>query len=367
MYTKILIVGAGLSGLHTAYECQKKGLDYCLIEARERLGGRVLSLNKNSNQYDAALAAFDLGPSWFWPGQQRMLSLINELNLSASVFNQTGTGGGIYEDNQGNIQRNIDGISMAGAYRLQGGIRQLTEELSSQLDADKVHTSTVVSEVMFENDAINVKVKNNPTFDKISCKYIILAMPPRVALANIIFTPDFNDERKQQLNEIATWMAGHAKLVCVYESKFWQQQGFSGDVISHRGPLQEIHDASSEQDELNALFGFVGVPPVNRRTHTEEIKSLAVAQLTRLFGDHAASPLSVHLQDWAQEQFTATEYDQQIQGFHPTNNIVNVEEPDWSKRLIWSGTESTGHHSQNNGFLEGALEASMQAVSLVSV
>ncbi|RYU43680.1 NAD(P)-binding protein [Aliivibrio finisterrensis] len=38
MKTKHLIVGAGLSGLYTAYQLEKMGKDYLLLDARERIG-----------------------------------------------------------------------------------------------------------------------------------------------------------------------------------------------------------------------------------------------------------------------------------------------------------------------------------------
>lgn len=56
-----------------------------------------------------------------------------------------------------------------------------------------------------------------------------------------------------------TWMAGHAKVVAIYERPFWRDSGLSGFVSSRVGPLQEIHDASPEAGS-GALFGFLGIP-----------------------------------------------------------------------------------------------------------
>ncbi len=40
---RILILGGGLSGLHTAYALERRGFDPLVIEARDRPGGRILS------------------------------------------------------------------------------------------------------------------------------------------------------------------------------------------------------------------------------------------------------------------------------------------------------------------------------------
>ena len=114
MNTEITIIGGGISGLHTAYQLQKRGIDFVLIEARERLGGRILSNSYVANleeKYDAKLSAYDLGPSWFWPSQTNMETLLNELDLSDSVFSQQSTGKSLYEDQQGNVQKGFYVIS----------------------------------------------------------------------------------------------------------------------------------------------------------------------------------------------------------------------------------------------------------------
>lgn len=48
-YPKIIVVGAGLSGLTTAYRLQRKGFDVEVFEARGRVGGRVFTVNVNDH------------------------------------------------------------------------------------------------------------------------------------------------------------------------------------------------------------------------------------------------------------------------------------------------------------------------------
>ncbi|MFK8027132.1 MAG: flavin monoamine oxidase family protein [Gammaproteobacteria bacterium] len=366
MHTDVLIIGAGLSGLHTAYECHKRGTEYCVLEARDRIGGRVLSWNAEGSEYNPQLAGVDLGPSWFWPGQNRIYSLLAELGLEGDVFFQNGKGDAVYEDNQGVIQRGVDGISMSGAYRLKGGIRQLISRLGDELSSDAINTNAVVTEIKRDAEIITARYKTENFIEEITCQRLVIALPPRVALTHITFEPVLSNERIEQLNGIATWMAGHAKLVCVYEQQFWSEQGLSGDAISHRGPLQEIHDASSDDQSLYALFGFLGVPVVNRRNRQDELKNMAIKQLARMFGEQALKPKIVYLQDWAMESYTSTQLDQEIQRFHPMNNIGYVSEPTWQDKIIWSGSEAADYRQHNNGFLEGALEASMHTLSLLN-
>ncbi|HOX69981.1 MAG TPA: NAD(P)/FAD-dependent oxidoreductase, partial [Burkholderiaceae bacterium] len=60
----VAIIGGGLCGLALAHSLQARGSDWRLYEARERLGGRVLTAKASDG------TPVDLGPTWFWPDSQ---------------------------------------------------------------------------------------------------------------------------------------------------------------------------------------------------------------------------------------------------------------------------------------------------------
>jgi len=368
--TQVAIIGGGISGLHTAYELSKQGIDFVLLEARARLGGRIHSLPSHRS-HDQITPYFDLGPSWFWPGQQHIAQLINELELHDQVFEQFANGDALYETLQSPIQRGIAGISMAGSYRLNGGmtciINALENTITKRAGEEALQRNAIVNKLELRNQEIQVNYCVNQTHHQLTAQKTILALPPRVALHNIGFAPDLSSTRQQELNAIATWMAGHAKTVVVYDEPFWRNAGLSGDVISQRGPLSEIHDASPNMTQGKArgsyaLFGFFATPPRYRETEKTKIEQAILNQLQRLFGDQALHPRQVLYKDWAQDTLVATERDQHIPNHHPRNQLTTVVEPGWQKRLIWSGSETAEGHV--NGYIEGALSASFTALSV---
>lgn len=355
-------MGGGLCGLHTAHELSKRNIDFILVEARNRFGGRILSKNVGSTDYRPDLTAVDFGPSWFWPGQPLIQGLIAELGLSTQVFAQHETGDALFEDEQ-TVRRGMPGISMAGAYRLKGGMRQLVAALEEKLDGKPLLSDSVLHKLVYAGDTVRADVIRHGEPCEILSDIVVFSMPPRLLARSIAFDPMLEKSRQAALTAIPTWMAGHAKLVAAYDEPFWRREGLSGDAISYRGPLGEIHDASGDGKGPFALFGFFNVPPAHRAGRDEELKAAAIGQLSRLFGQAAASPLEVTIKDWASEPYTATELDQQALNQHTFNSLQELTEPGWDGRLVWSGSEMAP--GPIGGYLEGAVHSGTRAVDIV--
>ncbi|MFT5136616.1 MAG: monoamine oxidase [Arenicella sp.] len=359
----VIIIGGGISGLHTAYELANRGVEFKLLEATSRLGGRILSSPGESDLLNTS--RYDLGPSWFWPGQTAIESLIHELGLKHSVFEQYAVGDSLFEPTGAPLQRGVRGISMQGSLRIKDGWETVIESLVSAIieltGNDTILCEHMVNSIEHKSDGVQLRVANSAQV--FSAQHVILAMPSRVVLKSLTFSPELAKSRIHELNNLATWMAGHAKAVCIYEQAFWREAGFSGDVISQRGPLAEIHDASPIGQNRHALFGFLATPPAQRNYGLAEIKRSIIQQLVRLFGEKAQNPLDILYQDWAKNPYLATELDQQIANHHSLNSLSTIKEVGWGQRLIWSGTEAAQGHIK--GYIEGAITASQNALAAI--
>src|SRR5258708_1292710 len=75
-----IVIGAGLSGLAAAYALAKEGWKVTVLDARDRIGGRVFT-----HRFEGCKAAShlycELGGEWIGRGHKRMKALCKEFNL----------------------------------------------------------------------------------------------------------------------------------------------------------------------------------------------------------------------------------------------------------------------------------------------
>ena len=350
-----IIIGGGLSGLYAAHLLSATTTSFLILEARDRLGGRILS-----PIYQGFYS--DLGPSWYWPAiQPRMAHLIHRLGLRG--YPQFETGLGRFQPFTGAVRTVRGYATQPSSWRLCGGMHALVEKLRDTIPEKAIRLNRPVCRIEKQTAGVRVSVGDleAPPRACYDARRVVLALPPRLAAATILFTPDLSHRVEQAMLKIGTWMAGQAKFCALYETPFWRQAGFSGQAFSERGPVNEIHDGSSREAPPYGLTGFVGIPAVQRNQRKDLTEDI-LQQLALLFGKQASHPTAFFYHDWARERFTATEYDQPPMVAHPHYCPPAEQTAIWDGVLLFAGTETA---REQGGYLEGALFTAERAVNLL--
>lgn len=85
----VCVVGAGFSGLTAAWRLHQAGRSVVVLEARERIGGRVWTEPRPDGSW------IDRGGAWFGPGQDRVYALAAEMGVA--TFAQYVSGENLFE------------------------------------------------------------------------------------------------------------------------------------------------------------------------------------------------------------------------------------------------------------------------------
>lgn len=347
-----IIVGAGLSGMHTASRLAQRGEDFILLEGRDRLGGRIESVK-----------GIDLGGTWLWPGNDRIASLLEEYGVGRVA--QFTEGLAMYA--AGGHTESFEAPPAQASFRIAGGASALVSALATVVGEARMQLSTCVHAISDLGDTLRVAARSSkPSVDSeqfvFTAKRVVLALPHRL-IAQIEFTPGLSPEAMRALTATPTWMAAQTKFAASYAKPFWRDAGLSGQAPSRRGPLAEIHDASPQGAEEGALIAFVGQLPDALTGNEAQLRLAALDQLARLFGPAALHPKATYLKNWASEPLTASPADiAQAPSHHPRYGVPEAARSIAGGKILLSGTESASHFG---GYMEGAIESSEAALALL--
>ena len=287
----VVVVGAGITGLRCAEGLARAGRGVLVLEARERVGGRLWSPRAGDPP-----APLDLGATWFWSQEPRIRALIGELDLP--THEQHLRGDALYEDHRG-VQRLAGNPIDVASGRFSEGAQGLAEALAERLPAGTIRTSCPVASVIVPGDRARVETARGG----LDARMVVLALPPALAVSSMAFEPPLPESLARLAMDTPVWMGATAKVVVRYGEPFWRRTGLAGAAVNHRGPLREIHDMSGPEGPPAALFGFAS-PPGSPEGAERSTEAAVVAQLTRLFGPEAGRPQSVRIADWSRERWT---------------------------------------------------------------
>lgn len=344
------IVGGGLCGLALAQGLHESGQTWSLFEARDRFGGRILTTTD-----PVSGGALDLGPTWYWPGTEPLMSrLVADLGLDSFAQMDAGSVLSLTDPNEA-----VETVTMTGlhgdARRLVGGMDALVQALVQRLPAHALHLGAVLLAVVDRGDHLELQFQAGAVVLTVTTKRLVLALPPRLVEEKIRFDPPLDGQIREALRGSHTWMADQAKALVSFDRPFWWDAGQSGNAfVSHeQAVLSEIFDACDASGQHAALGGFFALSAANREAFSVGLSILVESQFVQVFGTEAANGRQ-YIQDWSREPWTCSSLDREAPTSLPEYGNPVLRRPAWAGRLHFGGSESA---SYGGGHMEGALEA----------
>jgi monoamine oxidase len=334
----ILIIGAGLSGLLTAYRLKKEGIPFKILEARPRVGGRIHTV------YGTQTAPIEMGATWFGNHHQHLVALLEELELD--YFEQYMDGTVLFQPMSTSPAQSIQIPSQPPSYRISGGSSHLINTLYQQLDTTDVFLNQSVREIKFQKDSVQVVTKETFEGDR-----VVLAIPPKLWAKHIVFEPQLPSNLMTIATQTQTWMEDSIKIALTYEQPFWEQDHISGTLFSNVGPITELYDHCNHERTTYALCGFINAS--FKQLAYEDRRARVLAQLKTVFGAKAEAFINYEECIWSREEHTFETSDILLYP-HQNNGNPIFSTSFFDDRLFISSSESA---SECPGYMDGAVYA----------
>ena len=223
---KVIIIGAGISGLVAGYDLTVAGYDVTILEARDRIGGRVLTIRSPfSNEHYVEGGAARIKPS-----HDLTIAYANHFNLTLDPFYATNgdyvdfsNGSRTIIDNTTYLNTSYGSILRKNYLKIRGGSDQLTNAFANSSElSNKIYLNSAVTSIAQNSDNVIVNTGGNQfQADKVLCTV------PLTVLNKINFTPPLSSNKQTAMNGGFRY-APATRIYIQFKNRFWENESLNG-------------------------------------------------------------------------------------------------------------------------------------------
>ena len=390
---KVIIIGAGAAGLYAAYILKSKGINFQILEASSKYGGRLGKLTgfanfpidtgaqwlhgKNSILGDLITKSnttitLDDSETKYWFNNQ----LVNSLPQNTDIFEGDNLPDISYKDyalqkGLGNeykyIVENIAGDQGAAASRLSVFGNNQDEEnwisgdddfkfqetffdlfdkqIASEVK-DKILLNTIVSKIDYSQSEIIITASNNRLFN--ADKVIITVPIPILKSGDIQFIPALQNEKTIAFSKIG--MDAGMKVFLKFNNKFFDQNIIGGTICA-----AYADDSIGKAQSDNILLAFImgdQAAYLTALANDTAITNALLQELDMMYnGQATTSFIASHVENWTTNPFVKGAYSYSTVGMGDARKIATQA---ISKKLYFAGEAMNinGHHQTVHGAVE---------------
>lgn len=410
MHKQVIIIGAGLAGLSAAKKLKEQNIPFLILEATERVGGKINSITHANGHY------FELGPQFFnddmhafnqllteaniplaesalnedmievddhhkmdvAPIFQKLYS-IEEINLSEDVSLQT-----FYEKSITNEQErriiesyyceilNIHPSHLSSIATIQNGKRYMSEQSDLLLQGAKPfkeltqYLTSLFQEELFTNHSVTAIHKMDDGYEVHTKKQafyaqaVIIAVPPTIA-SQIQFSESLNTHFMPALQSYVD--GAIIKITWLYPRKFWQDEQPLHGIIYTSVPGVSIVDSSKKMED-SRLTMFIGAEAAQEFANLDASTRLqkATALIECYFGKIVHSYTDVQENVWVNHPYCGGGYSAKVKfgGLIDAPEILRTPHG----KAVFASSELA---LKFPNFMEGAIQAGYTAVDKLNL
>jgi monoamine oxidase len=412
--TEVVVVGAGFCGLTAASELKAAGVDVLVLEARERVGGRVearpnglgetvdtggqficddmpevMALAKSRGK---TLVESDFGGSYVtqpvMPLRQaerayaRSMALRERMKgISPDDPEIAGLSVGAWLKTQDEpvdvkaaFRSMIEGLWCLGLdvlplwylidndrritnevgelqYQLAETMHSLAADLAHNL-GDRLRLAAPVGRIERGADGVRVLTAGG----MFAADAALVAVPPVMA-SRIFYAPALPPALAKALG---AWRSGTViKVLVRYTRAFWRDSGLSGMVMWREPPSLFAFDASRDAAHPSLAF-FVGGPLAVEwgRRGEQALRAEVTARLVAALGPEAGEILDMTIRDWSGDRWSGGAYSDLVVDMkaRDAESVIRTAAPP----LFFASSELSPSFP---GYIEGAIVAGKQAAA----
>jgi monoamine oxidase len=319
---KVIIVGAGAAGLAAAKVLEQNNIDYIILEATNRYGGRL--------KKDTTLADFpiDIGAEWLHSAPITLNKLkgkqgevIDEDLIPYHLYSTASWDGKEYKINPQWENNFIYNFLPESKFKNSTWYDFVDANIAKTVK-HKIIFNSPVKGIDYSNNKVIVKTKNGEIY---KADRVLVTVSIGVLKSNMItFKPVINEKKKKAIESI-TFHPGF-KVAMKFSEKFYP------DAITCKVEDGEkgFYDMAFKKDTQTNVLGFLCMGNETQRYYDlnseQEIISSLIEELDKMFNGKASATYSGEyiLENWSQYEFTQGTWTQAIQEKKSTLKVLNL-------------------------------------------
>jgi monoamine oxidase len=351
---KFLIIGAGAAGMAAGYLLHTLGYDFTILEAANRIGGRI------KKQPDFADFPIDLGAEWIHTHPRVLSEILRQEEFKDQFGTMDYSPQSIQTWKNGKLQSHNYLKAFYGEWKFKRSTWfDFFEKNVLPPIQDRILLGKAVREIDYSGESVKVRTEVGETF---SADQVLITCSIKVLQSGMIrFLPELPEEKASSLQKI--YMGEGIKVFVSFRECFYPDFLMFGPVLKAISDENKFYyNASFGKDSDHHVLGLLAInekalPYLNAGSDAELIR-IVLEELDSIFGGKASQNYLKHLtQNWSAEPYIQGAYSYTYDG--SKRKIIEALTRPLAGKLAFAGEALS---LDNNSMVHGACDSGFAVV-----